>query len=655
VAARLEAEAIAERGLRDLFQRQQEIALLESIAVAANEADGVNDAMQRALDVVCRYANWPLGHLWLVAERQGERRFDSTSIWHDSLSRDGDGPVRELRRLTEAKAFALGVGLPGMVVASAAPVWVDVGNATEAEFPRLADIVRAGFASLFAFPVMIGAEVVAVLEFFSLERQAPAESLLRLMAQIGTQLGRVIERRRAEDKLVHDALHDPLTQLGNRKLFLDRLQHLLQRAQRAPDSHFAVLFVDLDRFKSINDGLGHQSGDQLIIGTADRLSSCLRQTDLVVRDAALADQHLVARLGGDEFVILLDRIGSAERAIVVAERIMQVLAEPFEVAGQRVFVTASVGIALSASGYTDVEDILRDADIAMYHAKQTGRARWVMFDQTMQLAAVRRLQLEADLRGALAQDELFLHYQPIVSPRDGLVSGFEALLRWRHPAHGLVPPNEFIPVAEEIGLIEPIGAWVLEQACRQLRAWQRDHDPRLDMSVNVSAVQFTGGDLLGVVRRVLQETGIAPASLKLELTESAVMADAEHALSIFAQLKALGVRVSLDDFGTGYSSLSYLRRLPIDTLKIDRSFVSQLDRFDDKRQIVEVVMMLARALDLDVVAEGVETDAELQLLRDMGSDFVQGYFYYRPLTAEAAEQALVKQGQAGPTLATTAL
>jgi diguanylate cyclase (GGDEF)-like protein len=611
--------------------------------------------MQRALDVVCRYANWPLGHLWLVAERQGERRFDSTSIWHDSLSRDGDGPVRELRRLTEAKAFALGVGLPGMVVASAAPVWVDVGNATEAEFPRLADIVRAGFASLFAFPVMIGAEVVAVLEFFSLERQAPAESLLRLMAQIGTQLGRVIERRRAEDKLVHDALHDPLTQLGNRKLFLDRLQHLLQRAQRAPDSHFAVLFVDLDRFKSINDGLGHQSGDQLIIGTADRLSSCLRQTDLVVRDAALADQHLVARLGGDEFVILLDRIGSAERAIVVAERIMQVLAEPFEVAGQRVFVTASVGIALSASGYTDVEDILRDADIAMYHAKQTGRARWVMFDQTMQLAAVRRLQLEADLRGALAQDELFLHYQPIVSPRDGRVSGFEALLRWRHPAHGLVPPNEFIPVAEEIGLIEPIGAWVLEQACRQLRAWQRDHDPRLDMSVNVSAVQFTGGDLLGVVRRVLQETGIAPASLKLELTESAVMADAEHALSIFAQLKALGVRVSLDDFGTGYSSLSYLRRLPIDTLKIDRSFVSQLDRFDDKRQIVEVVMMLARALDLDVVAEGVETDAELQLLRDMGSDFVQGYFYYRPLTAEAAEQALVEQGQAGPTLATTAL
>jgi EAL domain-containing protein (putative c-di-GMP-specific phosphodiesterase class I) len=323
---------------------------------------------------------------------------------------------------------------------------------------------------------------------------------------------------------------------------------------------------------------------------------------------------------------------------------MGVLAEPFDVADQRVFVTASVGIALSASGYADVEDILRDADIAMYHAKQSGRARWVMFDQTMQLAAVRRLQLEADLRDALAQQQFFLHFQPIVAPRDGRVRGFEALLRWRHPAHGIVSPGEFIPVVEETGLIEPIGAWVLGEACRQLRDWQRDFDPELSMSVNVSAVQFTGGDLVDVVTRALAETGIAPASLKLELTESAVMADAEHALAVFAQLKALGVLVSLDDFGTGYSSLSYLRRLPIDTLKIDRSFVSKLDRFDDKRQIVEVVLMLARALGLDVVAEGVETEAELDLLREMGSDLVQGYYYYRPLAPIDAARALAAQG-----------
>lgn len=643
VAARKEAEAIAERGLRDLFQRQQEISLLESIAVAANEAAGVHEAMQRALEAVCRYANWPLGHLWLIASHEGNRRFDSTSVWHDTMPRDAAGPVRDLRELTEAKEFALGTGLPGKVVQDAAPVWIDVGETSQADIPRLPEIARAGFASLFAFPVMIGTEVVAVLEFFSVERQAPADSLLRLMAQIGTQLGRVIERRRAQEQLVHDALHDPLTQLGNRKLFLDRLAHLLLRAQRAPDNHFAVLFVDLDRFKSINDGLGHESGDHLIIGTAARLSACLRQTDLVVRDAAIADGHLVARLGGDEFVILLDRIGSAEHAIVVAERIMAVLAEPFDVSGLRVFVTASVGIALSASGYTDVEDILRDADIAMYHAKRTGRARWVMFDQTMQLAAVRRLQLEADLRGALPQGQLFLQYQPIVKPVSGEISGFEALLRWKHPMHGLVPPSEFIAVAEETGLIEAIGTWVLERACRQLAAWQRSHDARLDMSVNVSAIQLAGGELVEAVRRILAETGILPSSLKLELTESTVMADAEHALAVLVQLKELGVRVSLDDFGTGYSSLSYLRRLPIDTLKIDRSFVSLLDRHDDKRQIVEMVLMLARALQLQVVAEGVETDAELQLLRDMGSDFVQGYFYYRPLDSEAAATALAAQ------------
>jgi diguanylate cyclase (GGDEF)-like protein len=559
------------------------------------------------------------------------------------MPRDAAGPVRDLRELTEAKEFALGTGLPGKVVQDAAPGWIDVGGTSPADIPRLPEIARAGFASLFAFPVMIGTEVVAVLEFFSVERQAPADSLLRLMAQIGTQLGRVIERRRAQDQLVHDALHDPLTQLGNRKLFLDRLAHLLLRAQRAPDNHFAVLFVDLDRFKSINDGLGHESGDHLIIGTAARLSACLRQTDLVVRDAAIADGHLVARLGGDEFVILLDRIGSAEHAIVVAERIMAVLAEPFDVSGLRVFVTASVGIALSASGYTDVEDILRDADIAMYHAKRTGRARWVMFDQTMQLAAVRRLQLEADLRGALPQGQLFLQYQPIVKPVSGEISGFEALLRWKHPMHGLVPPSEFIAVAEETGLIEAIGTWVLERACRQLAAWQRSHDARLDMSVNVSAIQLAGGELVEAVRRILAETGIPPSSLKLELTESTVMADAEHALAVLVQLKELGVRVSLDDFGTGYSSLSSLRRLPIYTLKIDRSFVSLLDRHDDKRQIVEMVLMLARALQLQVVAEGVETNAELQLLRDMGSDFVQGYFYYRPLDSEAAATALAAQ------------
>lgn len=638
--ARIEAEAIAESGLRDLFQRKQELVLLESIAAAANAASSVEDAMRHALEAVCGHARWPLGHLLLVHSTGDSESLDSTGIWHD----DSAGRFQALRTLTESLQFGHDMDLPGRVLSMAAPLWVNAGSPDASAFPRLPMAIGLGLSSFFGFPVMVASEVVAVLEFFSLELQPPDESMLGLMAQIGTQLGRVIERQRAQERLLHDALHDPLTHLGNRKLFLDRLQHYLLRAERVAGYQCAVLLIDLDRFKAVNDGLGHDAGDLLIVATAERLKAALRQTDLVARDGGpgLPDD-IVARLGGDEFTILLDNIASAQTPIRVAERLLKVLAAPFDLAGQRAFITASIGIALSASGYTDVQDMLRDADMAMYHAKQNGRARWMMFDQAMQVTAMRRMRLEGELRQALDNAQLFLHYQPIVTPNNGEICGFEALLRWRHPVLGMVSPVEFIPLAEEIGLIGRIGGWVLQQACRQLRLWQQAGAAALTMSVNVSALQLTDGRLVDLVKRVLRESRIARGSLKLELTESAVMADPEHAMAIFCQLKDLGVRLSLDDFGTGYSSLSHLRRLPIDTLKIDRSFVSQVDRHADKRQIAQVVIMLAHALGLDVVAEGVETEEELKILRELGSDFVQGYFFFKPLGAEAAGEVLAVQ------------
>jgi diguanylate cyclase (GGDEF)-like protein len=632
--ARKEAEAIAERGLRELFQRQQEITLLEAIASAANEADSVEQAMRHALAAVCDFSDSPLGHLLLVGD-DACHSLDSTDIWHDK----SNNQYAVLRALTEAINFERSVGLPGKVCESSAPAWINVGSKDADAYPRLPEAQRAGLCSVFAFPVMVDSEVVAVLEFFSMKYQTPEAELLRLMSRIGIQLGRVIERKRNRNKLRHDALHDPLTQLGNRKLFLGSLEHARLRSLRVPGYRFCVLFVDLDRFKSVNDGLGHQAGDQIIIATAQRLSASLRQTDLILRGDSDYSSDIVARMGGDEFVILLDNISDEQVAVRVAERVLHVMAEAFVLNGQEIIVTASIGIALNTPDYTNVQNMLRDADVAMYYAKQQGRARWVMFDNAMQEKALRRIQLESELRLAQERDQLWLAYHPIVTPADGIIRGFEALLRWDHPVYGAIGPAEFIPVAEEIGLIGEMGSWILVHACRQLRTWQQNSGRPMTMSVNLSAKQLAYDGLVALVAQTLKETGILAGTLKLELTESTVMADPERALGIFQQLKKLDVKLSLDDFGTGYSSLSQLRRLPIDTLKIDRSFISQMDCHDDKRQIVEVIMMLAHTLGMDVVAEGVEEVAEVDLLRGMGIDFVQGYYFYRPMRADAAEEA----------------
>lgn len=438
----------------------------------------------------------------------------------------------------------------------------------------------------------------------------------------------ITERRRAEERLQHDAFHDPLTSLPNRALFLDRLGQILAKRRRY--YLFAVLFLDLDRFKVINDSLGHQAGDALLKETARKLDSCLRPGDTV------------ARFGGDEFAILLDEIRDINDATRVAERIQSDLRLPFQCQGQDIFSTASIGIALGATGFDNPEDLLRDADIAMYRAKSLGKARHEVFDKEMHSRAVALLKLETDLRKAIDREQFCVHYQPIVSLESGNIIGFEALVRWMHPDRGLVFPSEFIPMAEETGLIVPLGRWVLQEACLQMREWQKHlgGSQQLSVSVNLSGKQFQHRDLVQQVSAILLETGVEPGRVRLEITESTLMQSAESAASMLLKLKALNIQLYIDDFGTGYSSFSYLHRFPFDTLKIDRSFVARMDTGEENTEIVRAMLTLARNLGKDVIAEGIETGKQLALLRTLGCQAGQGFLFSQPLDPPGAEKLM---------------
>ena len=434
----------------------------------------------------------------------------------------------------------------------------------------------------------------------------------------------ITERKQAEEQLVRHAFSDALTGLANRALLLDRIERAVKRRSRHPDYLFAVLFLDLDRFKLVNDSLGHTIGDELLRAVARRLEKCLRSQDTV------------ARLGGDEFTMFLEDIRDETDATRVAERVHKDLRAPFQVGGHEVFTTSSIGIALSSTGYTQPEELLRDADTAMYRAKALGRACYSMFDTAMHERAVALLQLDHDLRRALDRKEFRLHYQPIVRLKNAEVTGLEALLRWEHPERGFVPPAEFIPLAEETGLIIPIGRWALEETCRQVRAWQLQFGVDLPVNVNLSGKQLSQPDLVYQITQILQQFSLDGRSLKLEITESVIMEDIESVITMLQQLKALGIQSSMDDFGTGYSSLGYLHRLPIDVLKIDRSFVSGTRTGVEKPEVVRTIMTLARDLGIDVVAEGVETAEQLAQLRALGCNYGQGYLFSKPLDSEAA-------------------
>jgi diguanylate cyclase (GGDEF)-like protein/PAS domain S-box-containing protein len=468
------------------------------------------------------------------------------------------------------------------------------------------------------------------------------------ITQLQTTSRDITERVQAQESLRYGAFHDSLTGLPNRDLLIERLELAIKRIKRHYDYHFAVLFLDLDRFKVINDSLGHGAGDQLLIAVAHKLQSILRNSDLAVR------------LGGDEFVILLDGIKDIQDAVRATKRVFRELAIPLVIGGRELYINTSIGIAFGTNAYTQAADILRDADIAMYQAKKQGRGSYEIFNAAMHKAALYRLHLENDLRQALERQELVVYYQPIIDLRGvrikkGMVQqqdprkirpeqimGFEALVRWQHPHRGLLSPLEFIPLAEETGLIVTLDRWIFSTACQQLAAWQTKFPCyNLKMNMNLSAQDLMQGDLIAHIDAVLAATGVSGASITIEITESTLIDDINQTIALLEQLRARKIRVSIDDFGTGYSSLSYLPRLPADNLKIDRSFVGQMEQGNRNYQVVSTIIALSNQLDLGVVAEGIETMQQLQWLQELGCEFGQGYLFAQPSTSEAIEELLL--------------
>jgi diguanylate cyclase (GGDEF)-like protein/PAS domain S-box-containing protein len=585
--------------------------------------------------------------------RLGEHALEGASLadlMHESVSAGIEllgvdvGAVVELLPAEDAVTFRAVHGLPGVRPGDRVPAGLGSQSGyallsgkpavvtdweSERRFERSAVLNARGTRSGLTVVIEGRRDPFGALGFHSLTLRHFEQGDVDFVQALANVLGDVVERQATDDGIRHRALHDPLTGLPNRLLFLDRLQQATERQRRRRDTLTAVLALDLDRFKLVNESLGHRTGDELLAAAAPRLKQAVRSSDTV------------ARFGGDEFAILLEDISGEQDAIDMAERIAGVFNRPFVLDGNEHFVTTSVGIAL-ADGGERAEDLLRDADAAMHRAKERGRARYELFDEALRGRALSRLRVENDLRRALERDELTLHYQPLVSLVDRSMVSVEALVRWDHPQRGRISPADFIPVAEENGLIEPIGRWVLEHACRQAAEWYRRRpDARpLTMSVNLSAAQLANRGLSGIVSEALRASGLDPQCLALELTESMLVGDQEEVSEILIALKALGVRLVLDDFGTGFSSLSYLTRLPLDALKVDRSFVDGLGTESRDTAVTEAIVAMSRALSLRVVGEGAETEQQVAELTRLGCDFVQGFHFSRPVPAQEITRML---------------
>lgn len=579
-------------------------------------------SMERLVGVVSKSTSAPAALIALLGDDR--RSFSAGKMWRDWFKHDAGALIRSgvmQRTLDNGGTLSLSdlSTTETDPVLRAAAVELSIVSVASATFLRADGSVGGMLCVLDEVPRIWTAEEVAILaEFGSI---AGTELQLRHLLS---------ERESREQRLRHESVHDPLTGLPNRALFMKRLADATHRARRGQDGLFAVLFLDVDSFKLVNDSMGHHVGDEMLVTLARRLEACVRGGDVV------------ARLGGDEFAILLERIIDVRDAAMVAERVQEILHAPLQIGGYEHATSASIGVALSTGASEQPEYVLRSADIAMYRAKNTGRGRYEMFDRAMHAEALTRLQIETDLRHAFERDEFFLHYQPIVSLAQGRIIGAEALIRWRHSERGIVSPATFVPVAEDTGLVVPLGRWVLREACRQAHEWQASApDGRLfSISVNLSVREFAQPDLVKAVAAILEETGLLPSALRIEITESAIIGQKHPAIETVEQLRALGVEIHLDDFGTGYSALSYLHRLPLDAVKVDRAFISSIDQEDRPLHVVKAIISLAHAIGLEVVAEGVTNHRQLELLRDMGCDLAQGFIFSRPCNSEEMQGML---------------
>ncbi|WP_353230309.1 EAL domain-containing protein [Novosphingobium sp.] len=644
--ARHAAEAIAENGLRALYESKQYLALLQRITERANKADTLTEALSFALGEICAEMGWDFGNAYQV---RSMAEAVPCNCWHVANP-------DHLMPFVEAShhiSFARGIGLPGRVLADSRAHWItDVRQ--DDNFLRRDVAIACRVVAACAFPVMTGSEVVAIYEFFSRRSIDASDAVLETIAQIGIQLGRVAERELAREALLRDALHDPLTTLPNRVLLHERASSAFARLP-ASARGLAVLVIDLDGFKAVNDKLGHHAGDCLLVATAARLRDAIDECvggESVMRGptrggdgGAVASQRTratLARTGGDEFVVLLENVRDKRLPKTIATALHAEMALPFLIGRDEVTVGASIGIAHSNPSYRDYDEVQRDADLAMYEAKASGRGKTVTFNNALGAAVRMRMSLERDLREAINHNQFVLHYQAIIDLASGRIEGFEALVRWNRPDQGLVAPGDFIPTAEETGLIVFIGDWVLREACRAIARLHtliaNGATPLADLpfvAVNIAPQQFLQPDFVTYLRGVIMETGVPPSGLKLEVTEGVAVLDADRTRRVLEQCRDIGIRVGLDDFGTGYSSLSYLHSLPFDTIKIDRAFVAAMDQ-PKSRKIVRTILDLAGNLDLMVVAEGIETADQQAALTAMGCGMGQGFLLSTPLDETAA-------------------